>query len=354
MSNNIIVIGASAGGVEALSVLARELPAGLPAAIFMVLHIPAHSPSMLPSILSRVGQLPAIQPTDGMAISPGCIYVAPPDHHMLLERGYIRIVRGPRENHHRPALDPLFRSAARSYGPQVAGVILTGMLDDGTAGLLAIKQRGGIAIVQDPKEALYPSMPRSALEHVPVDHCLTLSEITTLLVELAHASLPEQGATHVPDDMEQELSVTTMDLAAMTNDDHPGTPSAFSCPECGGVLWELNDGNLIRFRCRTGHAYSQESMLAGQAETLEEALWVALKTLEESLSLSRRLGRQARERGQSLVAERFQERAHDVEQRIAVLRQVLIQDAPLANNLDMPSASAAGNGAIGGRDALED
>jgi two-component system, chemotaxis family, protein-glutamate methylesterase/glutaminase len=351
--HNIIVVGASAGGVEALSVLARELPAGLPAAVFVVLHIPAHSPSMLPSILSRAGQLPALQPTDGMAISHGCIYVARPDHHMLLERGYIRIVRGPRENHHRPAIDPLFRSAARSYGPRVAGVILTGMLDDGTAGLLAIKQRGGVAIVQDPKEALYPSMPSSALEHVPVDHCLTLSEISTLLVELAHASLPEQGATHVPEEMEQEIRVTTMDLAAMTSDDHPGTPSAFSCPECGGVLWELNDGNLLRFRCRTGHAYSPESMLAGQSDTLEEALWVALKTLEESLSLSRRLGRQARERGQLLVAERFEERAADAEQRIVVLRQGLLRDMPLTTNLSLPSASTAGNGAIGSRDVLD-
>jgi two-component system, chemotaxis family, protein-glutamate methylesterase/glutaminase len=193
LSNNIIVIGASAGGVEALSTLVRALPAGLPAAVFVVLHIPAQSPSLLPSILSRAGQLPAIQPTDGMAISPGCIYVAPPDHHMLLERGYIRIVRGPRENRHRPAIDPLFRSAARSYGARVTGVILTGTLDDGTAGLLAVKQRGGIAIVQDPKEALYTSMPRSALDHVAVDYCASLGEIATRLVELAHAPYQRTG-----------------------------------------------------------------------------------------------------------------------------------------------------------------
>jgi two-component system, chemotaxis family, protein-glutamate methylesterase/glutaminase len=351
VSSNIIVIGASAGGVEAVSTLVRALPADLPAAVFVVLHIPAQSPSMLPAILARAGQLPALQPTDGLAITHGQIYVAPPDHHMLLERGRIRVVRGPRENRHRPAIDPLFRSAARSYGARVTGVILTGMLDDGTAGLLVVKQCGGVAIVQDPHEALYPGMPRSALDHVAVDYCLTLGEIAMRLVELAHAPLPENGALAVPDEIEQELRVTTMDLAAMTSDDHPGTPSAFSCPECGGVLWELNDGDLTRFRCRTGHAYSPESMLAGQSDTLEEALWVALKTLEENLSLSRRLERQARERGQVLVAERFQERAHAVEQRIAVLRQVLIRDAPLATNLTIPSASAADNGSIGGRDA---
>jgi two-component system chemotaxis response regulator CheB len=352
--HNIIVVGASAGGVEALSVLARELPAGFPAAIFVVLHIPAHSPSMLPSILSRAGQLPAIQPTDGMAISHGRLYIAPPDHHMLLERGRIRTVRGPRENRHRPAIDPLFRSAARSYGPQVVGVILTGTLDDGTAGLLAVKQCGGVAIVQDPNEALYAGMPRSALEHVDVDHCLPLDEIAPLLVELAHAPPRQQGATSVPDEMEREIRVTTMDLAAMTSDNHPGTPSAFSCPECGGVLWELSDGDLIRFRCRTGHAYSPESMLAGQTDTLEEALWVALKTLEESLSLSRRLGRQARERGQLLVAERFEERAHDTEQRIAVIRHGLLRDVPLTTDLGLSSGSAAVNRSIGSPDVLDD
>jgi two-component system, chemotaxis family, protein-glutamate methylesterase/glutaminase len=243
---------------------------------------------------------------------------------MLLERGRIRIVHGPRENRHRPAIDPLFRSAARSYGAQVTGVILTGMLDDGTAGLLVVKQCGGVAIVQDLHEALYPGMPRSALDHVAVDYCATLGEIATRLVELAHAPLPENEAPTVPDEIEQELRVTTMDLAAMTSDDHPGTPSVFSCSECGGVLWELNDGDLPRFRCRTGHAYSLESMLAGQTDTLEEALWVALKTLEESLSLSRRRGRQARERGQLLVAERFEEgyiirRAYDGAQALETI-----------------------------------
>jgi len=340
-AHDIIVIGASAGGVEALSTLVGALPADLPAALFIVMHIPAQSPSRMPDILMRAGHLPAIQPSDGMAIAHGQIYIAPPDQHMLIERGRIRLVRGPRENRHRPAIDPLFRSAARSYGPQVVGVIVTGALDDGTAGLLAIKQCGGVAIVQNPEEALYPGMPRSALENVLVDHCLPLAEIAALLVRLAHTPAHAIDAAQAPNELEQEMSVTNMDLAAMTNDDHPGTPSAFSCPECGGVLWELNHGELLRFRCRTGHAYSPESMVAGQSDTLEEALWVALKTLEESLSLSRRLAYQARTRGQPLVAERFFERARAAEQRIALIRQVLIREAPLATDISGPNGSLA-------------
>jgi two-component system, chemotaxis family, protein-glutamate methylesterase/glutaminase len=352
--HDIIVIGASAGGVEALSVLVGALPAELPAAVFIVLHISADSPSLMPNILRRAGDLPALQPTDGMTIAQGHIYIAPPGQHMLIEPRHIRIVHGPRENRHRPAVDPLFRSAARSYGPRVVGVVITGMLDDGTAGLLAVKQCGGVAIVQNPAEALYPGMPRSALEHVPVDHCVPLAEIAPLLVRLAHEPVDAIDVAPAPSEIEQEMSVTTMDLAAMTSDDHPGTPSAFSCPECGGVLWELHDGALTRYRCRTGHAYSPESMVAGQSDTLEEALWVALKTLEESLSLSRRLAHQARARGQPLVAERFFERAQDAEQRIILIRQVLIKDAPLATDIGGPSVSAVHGGPARRRDALDD
>jgi two-component system, chemotaxis family, protein-glutamate methylesterase/glutaminase len=340
----MIVVGASAGGVEALITLVRALPADLPVAVCIVLHLPAQSPSMLPSILERAGQLPAVQSRDGMAIEYGRIYVAAPDHHLLIERGRLRVVHGPRENRHRPSVDPLFRSAAIAYGPRVLGVILTGALDDGTAGLHAIKQRGGVAIVQDPDEALYPSMPRSAIENVAVDYILPLAEIAPLLARLAHQPVDEQAAPAVPDEMAQEIKVTEMDIKMMTGDDHPGIPSPFSCPECGGVLRELRDDKLIRFRCRTGHAYSPESVLAGQSEVLEEALWVALKTLEEHVSLSRRLRHQARDRGHTRIAARFDERVRDAEQRIAVIRQVLINNQPMATTEMLDAETPAGNG----------
>ncbi len=184
-SHDIIVVGASAGGVGALVTITRTLPGNLPATIFVVLHIPAQGPSLLPSILSRFGSLPAVHATDDTEIKQGCIYVAPPDHHMLVERGKVCIVRGPKENRHRPAVDPLFRSAAKVYGSRVIGIILTGSLDDGTAGLLAIKRCGGIAIVQDPHEALYPGMPTNALENVEVDYTIPLADIGPLLGRLA-------------------------------------------------------------------------------------------------------------------------------------------------------------------------
>jgi two-component system chemotaxis response regulator CheB len=249
--HDIIVIGASAGGVQALVTLVGSLPQKLAAAIFVVLHIPAESPSLLSDILSRSGPLMAVPAVDCMDIEHRRIYVAPPDQHLLIERGHVRVVRGPRENRHRPAADPLFRSAARVYGPRVVGVILTGALDDGTAGLLTVKRQGGIAVVQDPDEALYPSMPMSALANVAVDYRLPLSKIGPLLVRLAGEQVEENGEHPVSKDM--EIKLEDMDVETLHNDERAGKPSGFSCPECGGVLWEIEDGDLLRFRCRVGH-----------------------------------------------------------------------------------------------------
>lgn len=323
--HDIIVVGASAGGVEALVKVVGMLPADLPAAVFVVLHIPAQSPSLLPEILNRAGPLPAVHPKHGEAIQHGQIYVAPPDEHLLVGSGHVHVVRGPKENRHRPAVDPLFRSAAVTYGPRVVGVILTGSLDDGTAGLLAVKRRGGVAVVQDPDDALYSSMPRSALAHVDVDYSLPLENIGPLLVELAYEQAAGEAVHPVSKDMEIETKMAEMDMNALNNGEQVGTPSVFSCPECGGVLWELHDGHLLRFRCRVGHAYSVDSILAGQSEAVEEALWSALKTLEESASLSRRMAREAQEGGKDWLAKRFEEKLHDAEQHATLIRQVLLK-----------------------------
>jgi len=332
--HDIVVVGASAGGVEALIRLVEKLPSDLTAAIFVVLHVPAQNPSLLPEILSRSSQLKAVHPQDGEAIEKGCIYVAPPDRHLLIGRGHVHLVRGPKENRHRPAIDPLFRSAAAVYGPRVVGVVLTGSLDDGTAGLLAIKRLGGVAIVQDPEEALYPSMPLHALRHVHVDYKLPVSEIGSLITRLANESVDKEEVYHVPEEMEIEMRIAEVSMNALNNGKQAGTPSAFSCPECGGVLWEIQDGELARFRCRVGHAYSIESMMAAQSERVEEALWAALKTLEESVSLSRRLGDQARQRGQDWLAQRFEERLSDAQQRAEVIRAALFKDKTLPS-IDM-------------------
>ncbi len=321
--HDIVVIGASAGGVEALVKLAHKLPVDLAATIFVVLHIPPQSPSMLPTILSRSGQLLAQHPIDGTKFERGQIYIAPPDHHMLLEEGYIRIVRGPKENRHRPAIDPLFRSAASIYGPRVIGIVLTGALDDGTAGLLAIKHQGGIAIVQDPDEALYPSMPRSALEHVKIDYILPLVDIAHQLVTIVDTEVNTTMEQPASEDMQNELSLAKMDLSRQKNDTRVGTPSQYSCPECGGVLWEIHDESLLRFRCRVGHAFSIDSMMAEQSDAIEEAMWTALKILEEQVSISRKMGAQARQNGHKVMARRFEERQKQAEKRVDLLMSAL-------------------------------
>ena len=330
--HDIIVIGASAGGVEALETLIRGLPPRLPAAIFVVLHIPAQSPSLLADILNRRSLLDAVQVRDDMEIKHGRIYVAPPDHHLLVDRGNVCVVRGPKENRHRPAVDPLFRSAALTYGPRVVGVILTGALDDGTAGLRAVKRYSGIAIVQDPDEAIYPGMPLSAIEHVQVDHILPLAAIGPLLVRMASEPVKEEAGNHMSEDLEKETQKAQMDTTLMRADEQDGTPSVFSCPECGGVLWEVQDGNMLRFRCRVGHAFSIGSMFAEQSEALETALWVAMKTLEESADLSRRMMQQANMRGQKRLASRNEAKLREAEQRIALIKRALIKSETIVED----------------------
>jgi two-component system chemotaxis response regulator CheB len=322
---DIIVVGASAGGVEALSRVVADLPEDLPASVFIVLHIPPMPTSALPTILGRRARLPVAHAIEGEAIKTGRIYVAPPDRHLLVLPGRVRVAAGPRENGHRPAVDPLFRSAAVAYGSRVVAVVLSGSLDDGTAGLLAIKRRGGVAVVQDPSDALYPSMPRSAMENVEVDHCLPLPGIAPVLARVAGEPADEEGVYAVPNDMELESKIAEMDEAALRGDERPGIPSAFSCPECNGVLWEIHEDELVRFRCRVGHAFSAESVLAEQSEALEEALWAALNTLEESASLAHRMAGQARSRGQSRLAARMEEKKRDAELRAEVIRQVLVK-----------------------------
>jgi two-component system chemotaxis response regulator CheB len=321
--HDIIVIGASAGGVEALRELARGLPSNLPAAVFIVLHVPSAGPSLLPRILNQSGPLRASHAINGEAIERGRIYIAPPDHHLLLERGRVRVARGPKENRARPAADPLFRSAAHAYGTRVVGVVLSGSLDDGTAGLAAIKRRGGLTVAQDPEEALYPGMPRSARENVVLDHCLPIARIAPLLGQLASVPTKDDAVYPVPEILKVETRIARLEESEMEDVEKIGELSAFTCPECRGALWELRDGDLLRFRCHVGHAFSAESLLADQSEELENALWAALRSLEENAALARRMAARAGERNQTVSVTRFEENARRVEQHAAVIRQVL-------------------------------
>jgi len=336
MSNyKIIVIGASAGGVEALTKVAQTLPPDFPAAIFVTLHIPAHGTSVLPTILSRAGKLKAIHPKDKQIIEPGKIYVAPPNYHLLIKPGYITLACGPKENGHRPGIDPLFRTAARAYGSRVIGVILSGSLDDGTAGLMAIKLQGGVAVVQNPKEAMFSGMPTSAVENVDVDYIMPLSEIPSLLTELVNQPVSKHGEP-MSDEMKIEADMAELEINAVHKHERPGKPSGFGCPGCGGVLWEFEEDNLLRFRCRIGHAYSSGTLLSEQSEALEEALWIALRALEESSALTARLADKARDRQHFKSAERFDEQSQDAQKRANVIREALLNDpqGKLSNPLD--------------------
>lgn len=326
--HDVIVIGASVGGVEALSKLAKALPDNLPAAIFAVLHVPTSGISVMPSILNRVGVLKALHPQDGDEIQPGHIYMAPPNYHLLVKPGHIHLSQSPKENGHRPAIDPLFRTAAQSYGQRVVGVVLSGMLDDGTAGLMAIKACGGLAIVQSPDDAFFPGMPQSAIGRVAVDRILPLDKIADALVQLAHTPVaPDREAAPSNGHLEFESKIADIDMAAVEADtgERPGMPSGFGCPTCGGALWELNEHGYLRFRCRIGHAWSEDNLMAIQSEAIEEALWVALKALEERAALSLRLAGRANDRNQARVSARFEDEARQVKQQAELIRQLLLK-----------------------------
>lgn len=322
---HMIVIGASAGGVEALMTLVRRIAEDIDAALFVTVHFPPDSTSSLARILNRAGPLNAKQAVDGQEIAAGHIYVAPPDHHLLIFRDRLRLFRGPRENGNRPAVDPMFRSAALAYGPRVIGVILSGNLDDGTSGLLAIKRRGGITVAQDPEEAMFPSMPQSAIDHVAVDHVVRLDRMADLLYDLAKRPAGTEDSVASHDDARKETEYSEVDLARIEQTaDHPGVLAPFGCPDCGGTLWELREGDLVRFRCRVGHAWTSEALLASQSETLDAALWTALRALEENSALSQQLADRARRRGQPRLAERFADTAELASRRAQIIRSVLI------------------------------
>lgn len=355
--HDIIVIGASAGGVEALTRLARQLPADFCATLLVVLHFPANSTSVLPQILNRSGPLPAHHPRQGEKIQPGQIYVAPPDHHLLVRQDRLCLSRGPRENGHRPAIDSLFRSASYAFQQRVIGIILSGMLDDGVAGLATIKAHGGLTIVQDPQEALFNSMPRHAIAAVEVDYILKLHEIAPVLVQLLNSSalpLTPSASMHLPiaseDDMTNpfetesnpdpetnhgtESDIVLQDKHVREQGRFPGSPSPLTCPDCGGVLWELHNGNVIRFRCHVGHAYSLDSLMAEQAEDVERALWSAVRVLEEKAALSRRLAIHAKQQNRPISEARFLEQAEESRRNAAVVRQLITQQTLAKSSLN--------------------
>lgn len=327
-TRDVVVVGASAGGVEALRTLVAGLPVDLPATVLVVLHVPPTGANALAAILDRAGPLPARTARHGEHLRHGEVLVATPDRHLLLSGDHVVLSSGPRENGHRPAVDTLFRSAARAVGPRAIGVVLSGALDDGAAGLVAVRARGGLGVVQDPDEALYEGMPRAAVEAADPEHVVPMAQLPALVTRLVHepVSLPVPPT----DDealLREETAMAEFDLEPLQAQEHPGEPSGYSCPDCSGVLWRIEDHGLLRFRCRVGHAWSPESLQEEQASELDGALWIALRSLEERAALAREMSDRARTSGHVLTAGRFQERAVETGDAARTIRRLLTSRA---------------------------
>jgi two-component system chemotaxis response regulator CheB len=354
---DIIVIGASAGGIQALTTLVAGLPREFPASLLVVVHIPPYAISRLPEILSRSGPLPAAHARHGEAIEPGRIYIAPPDRHLLVRAGWIELSRGPRENHCRPAIDPLFRTAARVYGARVIGIILSGALYDGSMGLLAIKTRGGMAIVQDPQEAIVDSMPRRAIERVEAEHVLPVAEMAAALTDLIRQPVIAQGGTSMENaiDPEERLeAVIAEDFVEQASDGRIEETTIFTCPDCGGVLWqgaEGSEGSVLRFRCHVGHAFAPEVLLSQKSEELETALWSSLRLLKEKATLTLQLANRTRTSGNgkaTQAAERIAEQA-ELDERHARVIQELLEAMPSPMDQAMVVTHAMNDGELARR-----
>jgi two-component system chemotaxis response regulator CheB len=316
-----VFIGGSAGAIEALAELLSRLPEDFGAPVTVALHVGMTGASVLPSILDRVGSLHAVSPADGESLVRGVVYVAPRGRHLLVEDGRVRLGQGPTEHGVRPAIDPLFRSAAREFGPHAIGVVLSGMLDDGTAGLGEIRAQGGWALVQQPSEATFPNMPQSAIGNVDVDEVLPIAELAVRIDELVRhpqwRANPSAGATVPP-------------AAGAGEDDDvepPGMRTDITCPECGGVLWEEIDDQLTMYRCQAGHAFSADSLLAVQGEGLDTAIWRPIRMLRERGALLRRLATRASAQGRERSARYFEEQADDALRRASEMRRAMDGDA---------------------------
>jgi two-component system, chemotaxis family, protein-glutamate methylesterase/glutaminase len=315
---NIVVIGASAGGVEALSSLMSAMPGSLDAAILIVVHFPEHSKSVLPTILARKTSLRVSHAADGDPIEPSRVYVAPPGCHLIVTDGSVTLSEGPRENTNRPAIDPLFRSAARTYGRNVIGVLLSGLLDDGTVGMAAIRRHGGVTIAQDPDDALFGDMPRSAINNVGVDHVLPLSQIPAAIVSWSRRPDPPSP------EPAPAIDPVEMNMEQLSELEHKnGKPSEYTCPECAGTLYEVTEDGMPHFRCRVGHAYSFETLESEQSLRVEAAMWCALRSMEENIGLKERLMNRARSSGLEAVAMSFEKQVKDQSQHAETLRSFI-------------------------------
>jgi two-component system chemotaxis response regulator CheB len=324
---DIIVVGASAGGLNALMELVKKLPSDFPASIFIVQHISPAAPSYLPRILNKDSAVECVHPKDGQKIEKGKIYIAPPDHHLLLEKNSVLVKRGPKENRFRPSVDALFRSAAYNYGTRAIGIVLSGLLDDGTSGLWSIKRLGGTTIVQSPEDALYPDMPVNALEYVEANYILPVAEMGTKLVNLVSEEASAPPAIPIEDigRIETELRIASQTMNTEMLSLKLGEPSRLTCPECNGTLSRIEEKKIIRYRCHTGHAFTENALLADVTKGIEEDLWKALRGLDESILILEEMAARATN-GIEAPVKTLQQKISEAKKHSLAIRETLISN----------------------------
>ncbi len=340
MRRDLVAVGASAGGVEALKAVVSVLPADLPATVLVALHLPASARSYLAEILARSSRMPVRQARPGLAVVPGEVVVAHPDAHLLVVDDRVVLGTGPTENGSRPSHDAMLRSVALARRNRVVGAVLTGLLDDGAAGLALVERYGGHCLVQDPADAEFPSMPTAALRAVPTARSLPLPALAEEVVR-AVAEVPPSEPTVAEELWQRDLAEleSALGRSPVLPDGSPtGGPSPYACPDCHGVLNTVGEPTVLRFRCRTGHAWSAESLLAQQDTDVEEALWTALRVLEERAEMSRRLADTATTHGREWSQEHFLSRASDADRSAQLLRAVLRRESA------QPSVPTAASG----------
>ena len=327
--SHVIVVGGSAGALPALTTIVERLPPSFPACVLVVMHSASNgSNGVLPELLGRAGSLPVAFANDGDRLRAGRIYVAPADYHLVVARGALAVVHGPRENGFRPAIDPLFRTAAREFRGSVIGVVLSGALSDGTYGLSVVKHYGGVAIVQDPEDAVIPSMPQSALKHVEVDLVVPAAAIAAAIERLVASTVKAQRGSAMPRGtaLEPQLQSDTTEVAHMK--DLFGAPSGLTCPDCGGALWEVEEDKVLRYQCHVGHQYAPENLEDGQRDVIDGALWSAVRVLEEHAELKMRMADRAATGGMRMVSEGFTEGAREARHQAEQIRALLLTGRP--------------------------
>ena len=341
-NRDVLAVGTSAGGVEALLFLARHFPRDFPASVLVTIHLPSHARSGLDELMSRYGPLPASFAAQGELLEKSRIYIAPPDRHLLLDGDRLWLGSGPRENNARPALDPMLRATALCCGFRSVGVVLTGTLGDGASGLWALQQCGGATVVQDPNDAAFPEMPLTALNRAKPDHVVPLADLPALLDSLARQPAGEPVPT--PHSIRYEVQIAKNGSSGMGNMDEMdglGRRSVLACPDCGGVMWEIDEGDLLRYRCHVGHTYTAEVMSVALDEGLRRALASALRALEERVALACKLHRQATNNGHRLLAENWAQKAHEFEHEMDIIRASIRRVDQLAADADRTARNAA-------------